>query len=121
MSAGPFVTTRYQATNGDIHPIRVQEETDDAVIEGVTNNPPAGAVTNRIRVKISKNKGEYGISPTFVNVRFTAAPPTGYSQNQTYRIAALTPAFSAAAVDSATGTYLGTACVVISTTSEDVN
>lgn len=121
MSAGPFITTRYQATNGDIHPIRVQEETEDAIIDGVTNDPPTGSVTNRIRAKVSKNKGEYGISPTIITVRFTAPPPTGYSQNQTYRIPALTPAFAAAAADSATGTYLSTAIVVVSTISEDVN
>ena len=120
MSAGAFELTRYEADSGLIHPIKVQEETLTANFGGA-NTPPAGETDTDISAKVSKGNREYGLRPRLITVRFSAAPPTGYKAEQLYRIPILTPARWAAVNKGTTGTYLGTAAVVVSKSGEDTN
>lgn len=53
-----FVSTRYQADNGDIHPIRLSLET--AAAAGAA---PTGDITSPIRAKVSKTNREFGLRP----------------------------------------------------------
>lgn len=54
-----MVLARYQADNGDIHPIRLRPETN-TVVSGTI---PAGNVTNNLFAKVTKSKRQFGISP----------------------------------------------------------
>lgn len=117
MSAGVFERSKYQADYGGgtaIHPIRIQPETAELTINSVTNDPPAGAVTNPISALVSRGRRSLGLHPRFVTIAFTATPPTGYATGQTYRVPLLTPTIAAEAVSGATGTYLGVAIEVVS-------
>lgn len=51
-------TTRYEADSGDIHQIRMS-----AARIAVAGDPPAGAVSNDINVKVSKTNREFGLRP----------------------------------------------------------
>lgn len=120
MSAGGFVSARYAANNGDVHPIRVQPETLSLNI-GAANSSATGEITNRIRAKISKGNREIGIRPRGVVVRFTATVPDGYKADQTYRVPILTRSVFDGIEEDDTGTYLGSAVRVVSKYEEDVN
>lgn len=123
MSAGEFELSKYEtsstALGGVIMPIKVQPETLAAVIGGVTNTPPAGAVDFPLRVTVSGSNGEYGVKPRKATLRFTdqADLPTGYS-GQDVTIPLMTPTIEAAALPGATGTYLTKAVTVVAVKSE---
>lgn len=109
MSAGNFVTSRYETSSpglgGVIMPIKVQPETILLTIAGVGNDPPAGAVDFPLRVSVSAGNSEYGVKARKATLRFTGTPPTGYSGDDV-SVPLLTPAMAAAAAPGATGTYL---------------
>ena len=121
MSAGNFVTSRYETNSpglgGIIMPIKVQPETILLTIAGVGNDPPAGAVDFPLRVSVSAGNSEYGVRPRKATLRFTGTPPTGYSGDDV-TVPLLTPAMAAAAAPGATGTYLLADVEVISTKPE---
>lgn len=118
MSAGNFTLSRYEADNGDIHPIRVQPETLTANIGGA-NTPPAGAVDVGLFATARKNRRAYGIGARVARVRFTGAPPDGYADNQTLTVPILTPdIFDGLVAGATTGTYLGSPVQVIGLSSE---
>ena len=119
MSAGAFVSSRYQADNGDIRGIRVQPETLAANIGGL-NSAPTGAINATGRARVGGGNRQYGIKARSVTIRFTSTPPDGYKADQLYRIPIMTPArFNAIDTDD-TGTYLGVACVVVGKNPERV-
>lgn len=122
MSAGAFVVSRYQAAYNaaQIHPIKVQPETLALVINAVTNDPPVAAATSPISASVSSGKRQLGLTAAKVSIRFSAAPPAGYLANSTIRLPLLNTAIRAAAVRSATGTYLGVAIIVVSNFSPEV-
>jgi len=121
MSAGNFVTSRYEtnspALGGIIMPIKVQPETLLLTIGGVTNDPPAGAIDFPLRVSVSAGNTQYGVRPRKATLRFTGAPPTGYSGDDV-SVPLLTPAMAAAAAPGETGTYLSAAVEVMTTKPE---
>jgi hypothetical protein len=117
MSAGPFQIYRYEADNGDIHPIKLQPETVAANIGGA-NSPPSGQVSNDISAWVNRGNRQYGLRPRYVTVRFTSGAPTGYKADQLYRIPILTQARFNAVGRGTTGTYLGEAVTVVSKTTE---
>lgn len=82
MSSGQFVRVRYAADYGAgtaIHPIRVQEETEELVINSVTNDPPTAASTNPISASVSSGKRRNGLIPRTVTLRAPlTGQPTGY-------------------------------------------
>lgn len=113
MSAGAFARSKYEADNGDIHPIRVQEETLTLNLGGA-NAAPTGAVDNQQRVRVSGGKRAYGIKARTVSIKFTASPPAGYKADQVLRLPILTKdIYDDIVPDVTTGTYLTVACVVV--------
>lgn len=78
MSAGEFVTSKYQANNGDVYSIRVQQETLDATIDGTANEEAAGDVDQALRAKANGSAKSYGMNARRVRLVFTGDPPEGY-------------------------------------------
>lgn len=58
-----FVRTKYEADNATIHALRLSPEKN--VIAGTA---PTGGVSSPIKVKVSKSKREFGISPRGVTI-----------------------------------------------------
>lgn len=118
MSAGAFLNSIYEANTGSFHPLRVQPETLQLVINGVTNAAPAGPIDNRQRAQVSKNNRSSGLKARKVNVRFTGAVPAGYATGEIYSLAVPDPAVYNGIVEFQTGTYLGEAIEVVSVSPE---
>lgn len=122
MSAGEFDRAKYELSSdngGGIASVRVQPETIAATIAGVANDEPAGDVNLPVTAKVSKGKREFGIGCRTVTLEFTGTPPDGYSGDPV-TIPGLTPAFFAAAVKGATGTYLSQDVEVVGRSPESV-
>lgn len=119
MSAGPFVSSKYECDNDDIRPIRVQPETVAATIGGA-NTAPAGAVDAIGSARVGGGNRQFGVKARSVTIRFTAAAPDGYKADQLYRVPILTKARYDAISIGTTGTYLGVACVVVGKNPERV-
>lgn len=117
MSAGPFTISRYLADDASVRPIRIQPETLSATL-GAANAAPAGAVTVNQFAAARKNRRAYGMGARAVRVRFTAAVPSGYGTNQVLSIPILTPTVYNGISVGTTGTYLGSAVIVVGKTSE---
>lgn len=117
MSAGPFVLTAYEAdygTGANIHPIRVQPETEALTINGQGNDGPATtAITNPISATVSKSRRGLGLHPRMVTIRFTGTLPPEYAAGRTYRVPLLNRDIPVEARRGATGTYLNQAIVVV--------
>lgn len=123
MSAGPFITTSYQSTTLPGNPImiaRIQPETQSLVLGGAQNEQGGATVTLPLRVNISGNKNSLGVKPRTVTLRWTAAPPDGYSPNGTLVVPILSQNLWDA-IDPlvTTGTYLGAAVVVVGKSPEN--
>lgn len=114
MSAGVFTISKYEADSGDIHPIRVQPETIAANL-GTANSAPTAAVDNELFARVGGGNRAYGVRARYATVRFTGAAPEGYAPNTTLKIPVLTEAtFDQIVPGQSTGTYLGSAIVVVS-------
>lgn len=118
MSAGVFKNVGYAADYGAgtaIHPIRVQPETEQLTLDGTANTGEDSAdISNPISAQTSKSRKGLGLHPRTVSVKFTAAAPTGYAENQIYRIPLLNKDIKAKATKGQTGSYLGVAVEVVS-------
>jgi hypothetical protein len=118
MSAGAFTISKY-ATNKDIiTPIRVQPETLAAEVAGTVNNPPAGAVADKIYTKVSGSLSLSRIRARRIRIRFPATgQPTGYKPLGITTIPALTKSFYNACATAGAGaaiSYLGVAtCTIV--------
>jgi hypothetical protein len=123
MSAGDFIVSKYLAGYGggdNCHPIRIQPETRLANISGTPNSAPANALTSPISA-VGRGRRSLGLTPRYVRLRFTGAVPVGYRTGSTVRIPCLTQSFYLACqLTGATGTYLESSVVVVSTSSEIV-
>lgn len=117
MSAGAFVRSRYEADNGDIHPIRVQPETLAASL-GSVNAAPAGTVDVNLFARARKSRRAFGLGARTVRIRFTATPPAGYAINQILTVPVLTLAVYNAIVADTAITYLGVAAEVVGVSPE---
>lgn len=122
MSAGNFVFGKYEADNGDIYDCRRQPETTGLILNGITNAEPVGDVNQASSARLTGSRRKYGVRAREVRLRFTAAPPTGYSPDDVLTVPIFTPdAYNAmTAVKRPVGTYLGTAVVFIGKTGESV-
>lgn len=69
----PKELTKYESDTGEIHPIIIDDATTTAV-----GTPPAGAVTNNIKAKVSRSKREFGLRPRGLRLgrRLGTAPDT---------------------------------------------
>ena len=119
MSAGSFLSTRYEADSGTIYRIRVQPETVAASIGGA-NTAPAGAIDGESSARVGGGNRKIGVKARSVTVRWTGTPPTGYAENQLLRVPILTPARYSAIALGSTGTYLGIAVEVVGKNPERV-
>lgn len=119
MSAGNFENSKYEADSDTVYRIKIQPETASASIGGA-NTAPAGAIDGEGSVRVGGGNRQYGIKARSVTVRFTATPPTGYAENQTYRIPILTKSRYSGINIGATGTYLSTAVEVVGKNPERV-
>lgn len=112
MSAGGFNTTRYQANNGVIHPIRIQPETAALVIGGTTNTikaVEAGETKSQISARVNGSRRGFGLFTRIVRVQFgdtDGAAPDGYQTGGTISLPILTSDFYDAISAGDTGTYL---------------
>lgn len=121
MSAGAFQIEAYETDPGTIHAIRVQPETLAATIGGTANAAATGAIVGLGSASVSRGRRANGINARLVRLRFTGTPPTGYLENGTVTIPALTPEFYDAAIRGATGSYLGVAVEVSGRSPETIN
>ena len=113
MSAGAFVTTRYELDGGSINPIRVQPETLALTDGTVANDPPGGAVTQSLFVKARKGTREYGIGARGITISWDSGAPAGYKDDNLF-IPVMTPVAYAAYAVGDSVTYLATAATVVS-------
>lgn len=120
MSAGAFINSKYAASYGtgtQIHPIRVQPETQTLSVTiggtATANLPPTGAVNNPISAIVSGSRRGKGLIPRTISFRFTGTPPAGYKAGGILTLPLLTSALSGAPVG-ALGTYTpaGTAAAI---------
>lgn len=106
MSAGKFTKSRYEADDGEILSVKVQEETLTAAFApGGTNAAPTGAVTGG-RARVSGGRRKYGIKCRNVTLK-TDTPPEGYADLSVTTIPVLTSAVWDAITDESVVTYLG--------------
>lgn len=120
MSAGPFVYSKYLASEvngGGVYKIRIQPETLNLVIATVANNPPVGAIDQRVSASTSRSMRSYGFHAAMVYIKFDTAPEK-YKQGSIIALPMLSTAIRAAAVGGATGTYLGETITVVGQRSE---
>jgi hypothetical protein len=119
------LNSRYETSvdnGGVIAPCQVVSGTIGAEIDGVSNDPPAGAVNNRGSATTSQGKRTAGINMRTVTLKFTGALPSNeYVANSRVRIPVLTPAtYAVWAVRGKTGTYRGSAVEVVGFSQETV-
>ena len=122
MSSGAFETAFYEMSEengGFILRCRVQPETLAATIGGTANAGVAGPANAPGSATISQGRRTAGVNMRYVNLRWTSAPPTGYSPG-TVKIPVLDPAVFADWTLGATGTYLATAVEVVGRVGETV-
>lgn len=111
------VRTKYETNAGAIHPILLKPDTASAA-----GAPPAGAVTQNIKAKVTKSTRAYGLRPRGLTLSRTlgTAPDTF---TKTTFLPVLTEARfnEAAAAIGATVTVGTTAWVVVGKRAEDFN
>lgn len=78
MSSGAFERTFYELDNGDQAGIRVQPETLDLVLGGVTNQGADGPANNRGTVRVNGSRRRIGVNARLVYIKYVGAAPTGY-------------------------------------------
>lgn len=120
MSAGTFDVVSYEANSGKFFAIKVQPETLAANIGGVNAGAGTAADPTLGSVRVTGSPRAIGIKARSVRVRFTATPPSGYAENQSFTVPILTPARWNTISKGSTGTYLGVAVVVRSKTDESI-
>lgn len=113
MSAGAFSRSKYEADDGEIHPIRVQPETIDASVGGNDNTAPAGAVTIGLSARVSQSARAFGLRPRLVSLAWFADPPADYDPLGIIRIPILRKAAYDDIVVGDSGSYLGGTVIVI--------
>lgn len=122
MSAGNFVYGKYEDDDGRIYDCRRQPETTSLTLNGQANTEPAGAVTEAGSARLTGSRRKYGVRAREVRVRFTAAPPEGYSPDDilTVPVFTLTAYNAMTSIKRPVGTYLGTAVVFVGKTGESI-
>lgn len=120
MSAGRFDDAFYELDGGLIAPIKVQPETLALTLGGSANATATGPADIPCSAVVSRGRRSKGINARLVRVTFTAAPPTGYAENEVIALPWLVPSTFNALNPGDTGTYLATAVRLVGKTGEDV-
>ena len=119
MSAGPFTNSKYESNSGTVYKIRVQPETTALVIGGISNGPPAGAISAEVSAIARGNKRTIGMVARTITLKFTGAPPTDYlGTNVIVPILEPTTFDSYTTPSGKTGVYLGSAVEVVGQSAE---
>lgn len=117
MSAGAFTFVGYQVTGlagNQVMIARVQPETLGLILGGAQNEAGGATVTLPLRVNISGNANSLGVKPRTVTLRWTSAPPAGYSQNGVLVVPILSESlWESVDPGITTGTYLGSGVRVV--------
>lgn len=122
MSSGRFETGRYECEEtGQIHPIRVQEETKALVVDGTTNAYPAGDTDTPVSAQVSQGKRSFGVNARTVTIKFPTAPPAGYKADSPIRLPWFQPFPTPNFKKGDAVTYLGATGVLVGTSAEKVN
>lgn len=114
MSTGAFKFSKYEDDDGNIHPIRIQPETETLSLGGA-NSPPAGTVDDNQFVRVSGSPRAYGLKARWVSFRFTdATPPNGYKPGSLLRLPILTESvYDGIIAGATTGTYQTGAIIAV--------
>lgn len=122
MSSGAFEIKKYESTKtGQTHPIRVQPETLDLVLDGNTNTESASAIDSPISAQVSKGTRSLGLNARMVTITWVGAAPTNYKAGGTISLPWLAEAGFDDLAKGTTGTYLSTAVKVVGTRDEKAN
>jgi len=119
MAIGAFSLSKYEDNAGKIRGIRVQPETITLTIGGQANTAPTGDIDTAPRAKVSGSRRSYGVHARKVTVRLTAAGNSG-AIGSTISLPWLDPGTFADLVELSTGTYNGSACVLVGTSPEKI-
>lgn len=120
MSSGAFENGKYESNEtGAVHRVRVQPETKALVLGGATNAYPVAAAEGKPSAQVGSGKRSIGINTRTVSIRLTAAL-AGYKSGSVITLPWFVPATFNAMSDSATGTYLATACELVGKSPEKV-
>jgi len=129
MSAGAFKIGRYAAdynqTTVQIHPIRIQPETNDAeaipaVGTTVTNLDAGSALNNPISAVVSQGRRALGLTPRLITLKNVSGLPATYIEGSVTRIPALTQDFYNACIPGTEVDYLGGTWEVVGRSPESV-
>jgi hypothetical protein len=114
MSTGQFKFSKYEDDDGNIHPIRIQPETELLTL-GAANAPPAGTVDDNTFIRVSGSPRAYGLKARWVSFRFTdASPPGGYKPGSLLRLPILNPTvYDGIIAGATTGTYQTGAIIAV--------
>lgn len=122
MSAGSFLRSKYEClATGQIHPIRVQQETVDLNVAAVDNDPPAGALSSPVSAQVSRSRRALGINARTVTIVFRTAAPTGYKVGSPITLPWLSAFPDPGFIRGQTATYLATTAELVSFAEEKVN
>jgi len=123
MSAGPMLFTRYQADDGKIFPVRINEETSSAVLAGQTNTPPEGQPGSGLpSARVGAGRRSFGVNCRGVRVVFDETIPDNYKEGVPIFIPVLRKAvYDAIPSRNGSGTYLGNSVRIVGKVPEKIN
>lgn len=114
--AGRFLSAKYEAENGDIHPIRIQPET---VFD--ENLEPTGGVTKQTFARVTGSRRRYGLKARILTLSRDIGDATNYGGGTLYaRIPVLKKASVAALLTGSTITYQEVAWTIVGVTPESI-
>jgi len=112
--AGRFITGKYEADSGEVHPVRIQPET----LFG-TNTEAVGGITVDQRVRVSGSKRAYGLKARSITLSRAIGTSANYTGGTIYaRIPWLDPATWEALAVGSTEPYQGVDWIVASKSAE---
>lgn len=112
-----LIDTKYEGNDGTIYPMSITSK-----IEAVAGTEPTGATTSKIKVKVSKTKKEYGISPRGINCATTVGTaPNTFRKYVFVPLRSKDDEASATYATNATITIGGTAYTIVGSKAEDIN
>lgn len=123
MSAGKFVSTKYQAQYGvgnAVHPIRVQPETLTLTLDSVANSAPTLPISSPVSARVSGGRRLLGLNAQLVRLNWIGAVPNGYDPVGTLTVPLLAPAIREKAIAGVEGVYLANPVRVTGTSPETV-
>lgn len=120
MSAGKFISSKYQGDGGGIHRIRIQPETAAATFGGSTNTAPSAAVNQPASARARGGKRKIGVTARTFTLMPVGEPPEGYKPDSPLVVPCLTPTLYNATNIGATATYLDESFIIVGKSPERV-